>query len=350
MSRAVLWGSLAGITPVESVLYSAYEEEEKYIWENNIGNSPHGMPWFTSLHASSFPGDDDTVCGRAQVYDLMNPASSAPHDPKTRALFELGHAIEHMHIKRLSNAGVLLTADVTGDDEFQTGFEDPDCWLTGSPDAIILPPFATKSHVLDVKSTKHENLLKMISDPLDTPYSHSKNERQVKCYIGEANEKFSPTVVTCVISGVLIKNGRDKCCKAHIGNCVPKIIKVEPPDDGTIFYCSREEPITCTKSYYVSLDLDFMKSGKEKLKKWKTNFIEDRLPAHIHEGQKAKWTVGECKYCSHKSSGYCKRDYKNKTVNLSESDLIEYTKSIRPNYDYGETREEVLSRWVDGSK
>lgn len=343
MSRAELWGALAGITPVESVLLSSYQQEDQEIWRDE-DVSPHGMPWHTSFHSSVFPGDDDSVCGREQVYGLMNPAPEKPFDLKTRGLFEGGHYIEHMHIKRFASAGVLLSADVTADDEFQTGFEDPDCWLTGSPDAIILPPFYTKATVLDVKSTSKEKIDNMKSDPEKTPYSHSKYIRQLKTYIGEANEKFSPTVITCAISGVLIKNGTDKCPKHHQGKCVAKVIKVEPPDDGTIFYCSREEPITATVSYYVQLDKEFLKSGKEKLIKWKQDFIEDRIPEHIHEGSSAKWSVKPCDYCNWKKS-FCKIDYKEKKTKLSESNLIEATKKVRPQYDPIRTRNEVLKRW-----
>lgn len=335
---------LSGITPVESVLLSSYEQEDQEIWRNE-SSTPHGYEWNTSFHASSFPGNDDSVCGRAQVYGLMNPAPEKPFDLKTRGLFEGGHYIEHMHIKRFASAGVLLSADVTADDEFQTGFEDPDCWLTGSPDAIILPPFYTKAHVLDVKSTSADKISNMKEDPDKVPYSHVKYIRQLKTYIGEANEKFSPTVITCALSGVLIKNGTDKCPKYHQGKCVPKVIKVEPPDDGTIFYCSREEPITQTVSYYVQLDKEFMKSGKEKLKKWKEYFERDEIPPHVREGESAKWTIGECQYCSHKKSGYCKEDFKEKTKELSKSKLIDYTKSVRKNYDPTKTRNEVLRRW-----
>src|ERR1700690_2996232 len=113
MTRAALWGALSGITPVEATLLAAYENEEREIWQKGLGNEPHGQKWSNSFHASSFPGDDDSVCGRAQVYKLMDPAANAPLEPKTRVLFDEGTMIEYMFIKRWSNYGVLLTADVT---------------------------------------------------------------------------------------------------------------------------------------------------------------------------------------------------------------------------------------------
>lgn len=278
------------------MLLSAYENEEAEIWRKGGDDTPHGDNWFKSFHSSSFPGDDKSACGRALVYGLMNPAPEKPLESKVRLLFDLGTSIEHMFVKRWSNYGVLLSADVTGEDDYQTGFEDPDCWLTGSPDAILLPPFYTKSTVCDIKTTSHEKVLNMRSDPTQLIYSHNKYVRQLQAYIAEANQKFSPTVITCEKSGLLIKNGKEKCAQRHSGNCIPKILKVEPPDDGTLLYSSREEPLL-TASYYITLDTDVIKAGKERLKELKQNFIDDILPEHVHEGESSKWSVGQCKYC-----------------------------------------------------
>lgn len=343
LTRAELWGLLDNITPVESTLLSAYENEEQQIWRDGIGNSPHGQKWNQSFHCSVFPGDDPAVCGRAQVYKLLDPAPAKPLDPKTRVLFDQGTDIEHMFVKRWSNYGVLLSADVTGDDQYQTGFEDPSCWLTGSPDAIILPPFYTKSHVLDVKTTSHEKVLNMRADPNNTIYSHKKYIRQIRAYISEANKKFSPTVVICDISGLLIKSGKSQCPLAHRGDCMPRILKVEPPDDGTLFYSSREEPLL-TASYYITNDLEMIETGKDRLRTWKQEFIDGKLPEHVREGESAKWTEGECKYCDFKKP-FCKQDFKDKVKDLKDSELINFNKKLKPNYDYNKTRQEVLERW-----
>jgi len=339
MTRAALWGSLSGITPVEATLISAYENEERKIWREGFNNKKG----HTSFNYSKFPGDDPVVCGRAQVYNLMRPIDPKPLDPKTRMLFDLGTMIEHLFVKRWSDYGVLLSADVTGADDAQTYFEDRDCWLTGSPDAILLPPFYNKSTVTDVKTTSHEKVLAMRQNPESTIYSHKKYIRQLKSYIAEANKKFSPTVVTCGISGLLIKNGKDICPVDHNGKCKPRVLKVEPPDDGTLFYASREEPLTCTASYYVSLDSEVDKIGRERLKDWRGYFERDEIPPHVREGESAKWSVGECKYCSEKP--HCKIDFKEKRKKLSESMLVENAKKLYPSYDPIKIREEVLERW-----
>src|SRR5271166_2163972 len=149
MTRKELWDALDEAGVVEPILLAAYKNEEERIWREGLGDSPHGMPWFTSFHASAFPGEDTSVCGRAQVYKLMNPAPEKPIEPWLRVWFDLGSNLEHDWIRRFAAYGVLLSADVTADDKYQTGLSDPEVWLTGSPDGIILPPWWTKSHVVE---------------------------------------------------------------------------------------------------------------------------------------------------------------------------------------------------------
>lgn len=334
---------LEGITPVEPILLSAYEKEENEIWKEDSGKSLQNNHRHVSFHGSQFAGFDDSVCGRAQVYELMNPAPEEPIKPWLRAWFDLGLQIEHNFVRRLAAYGVLLSADVTGEDKYQTNFEDPSVWLTGSPDVIMLPPFWTKSHVTEIKSTSHEKVLAMLEDSNNTPFSHEKYMRQLGLYIGEAHEKpFAPIVIVCEKSGVLIKG--DKCPLRHAGNCLPKILNVEPPDDGTLIYSSREEPLK-TVSYYCQYNPEFMKSGKEKLSKWKEYFLNDEIPPHVRENEKAKWSVGACKFCELKKR--CKVDFTEKRKFLSESEMISFTKKIRPQYDYTKTRQAVLDRWKD---
>ena len=303
--------------------------------------SPHGQSWHTSFHASAFPGDDDSVCGRAQVYGLMNPAPEKPFEPWLKSWFDLGRNLEHDWVRRLSAAGVLLSADVTGEDEFQTGLSVPEIWLTGSPDLIILPPFYKKAHVIEVKTTSHEKVLNMQTEPANVPYSHAKYLRQIKTYIAIAHEKFAPTVMICRRSGTLIKS--DKCGRTHKRDCDPVILAVIPPDDGTLIYSSREEPLK-TASYYVPYDPEHMKAGIPKLEAWRDYFIKDEIPPHVREGESAKWSEGECKFCDWKKP-FCKTDYKNKTKKLTESALVSHTKKIRKNYDPIKTRNAVLERW-----
>jgi hypothetical protein len=64
----------------------------------------------------------------------------------------------------------------------------------------------------------------------------------------------------------------------------------------------------------------------------------------VREGERAKWSEGECKFCPHKKF-ICKIDYENKITKLSESNLIGFSKSRRPNYNPAEVRKRVLARW-----
>ncbi len=183
----------------------------------------------------------------------------------------------------------------------------------------------------------------MRADAENTIYSHNKYIRQLKAYISEAHDKFSPTVIVCTKSGLMIKNGQENCAGNHKGICSPSVLKIEPPDDGTLFYSSREEPLL-TASYYIVNDPDIIVAGKSRLREWKQNFIDEILPEHVREGESSKWSVGECKYCKHKAP-YCKADHKQKVKQLEKSNLIPFTKNLRPSYDYQQTRESVLARW-----
>ena len=342
MSREEFWGDLAGITFVEDLLVKAYEHNDKKIWEEDLENSPHGFAWSTSFHASSYPGDDPFVCGREQVYGLMNPANPEPFSPRTRALFDTGTDIENRFVEKLDRYGVLLSSS----GPIQTGFENKDLWLTGNADIITFKPFTNKCVVVEVKTTSRDKIIAMKNDYFNNLiYSHPKYVRQIKTYIGELHDQdFSPTVAICLNSGTIISGPKCNHCK---DKCIPKLVKFLPPDEGTILYASRElsedgDPLAII-GYRVEYDEEFMKSGRERLLEWKKLFLEDKIPEHVREGESAKWSVSPCKWCNRKS--ICKQDYKEKKTKLSESNLVEFTKSIRPHYDPIQARAKVIERW-----
>lgn len=341
MSRSQLWGELNNVTIFESALLEAYEFDEKKRWKEEIQN-PHGRNWHLSFHGSKYPGEDDLTCGRAQVYELLDPYPEKALEPRVRMLFDQGLDIEHRFVERLSRHGILLSNDVTGDDKYQTGFEDSDIWLTGSPDAIILPRFSKKSVVGEIKTTSLEKVEAMKADPGNVPMSHDKYMRQLKTYICRAHDMpFNPSVMVCRISGTIMKDFI--CNHKHTGECDPVLVSVQPPDEGTLIYAPREEPLN-TVSYYASYDPDFYQSGSEKLAEWKSYFLKDEIPPHPLEGQSAKWSVDPCKWCNWKKP-FCKQDYKDKVKSLSKSNLIKHNQSIRPNYDFNKTRKAVLEFW-----
>jgi hypothetical protein len=357
MSRAQFWGELGHLSIIEPMILSAYESEERRIWLNDLESSPHGAPWHTSFHASAFPGDDPVACGRKAVYDLLDIPSPAPIGAKLRSIFDVGKNHELEWVRRLGYSGVLLSADQTAGDDTQTGFVDREHWLTGSPDVICVPPYWLQSHVVEIKTTSHEKVLAMQNDPEQTPWSHSKYLRQIKTYIGFAAElPFSPTVARCAHSGYLMRGS--SCAfgptegpklARHDGECDPELVRLAPPQDGTLIYASREDPL-CVATYWITYDPNFLAAGRAKLAEWRDYFERGEIPPHPHEGQKSKWSVDPCQYCDYKamfpkSKGGCKEDYTAKTTQLEDSALVDFASSVRPSYDYATARQRVLTRW-----
>lgn len=300
LSRLALWAQLSGVSIVEPLLTTAYEREAQREWLDGSGESPHGAPWHSSFHASAFPGEDPLACGRLAVYGLMGLPDPEPIAPRLRAIFDVGKDLELHWVRRLGMDGLLLSADQTAGEEFQTGFADREHWLTGASDAIILPPFWRKGSCVEVKTTSHDKVTAMRNDPASTPYSHAKYVRQLKTYISLANEApFTPTVTVCRESWAITREVVDdvRWCPVHQNvGCETETFQVEAPDDGTLIYSSREEPLT-TASYYFGLDEEHMVAGRAKLVEYRDAFLADVLPPHPRETERAKWSVPPCQYC-----------------------------------------------------
>lgn len=348
MTRLQFWSALGRVSVVEPVLVNAYSAEEEEIWRSGSGESPHGFPWHTSFHASAFPGDDPLACGRAQVYSLFGPPEDSPITPHLRAWFDLGKNLELDWVRRFAFYGVLLSADQTAGDDLQTAFADREHWLTGSSDAIILPPHWTRGHCVEIKTTSHEKVMAMLQGE-PPPKSHAKYQRQLATYIALAYEGgYSPIVVICAHSGIQIDSNIKRCRGDHEGACEPQILQVQPPIDGTLIYSSREEPMK-TASFFQGYDPALMAAGRAKLAAWRDAFLNDEIPEHPHEGQKSKWSVSPCEYCPLKKF-VCKPDYTKKIKKLSESHLADYVKTIRPGYDMEAARAAVMARWTQSQE
>jgi hypothetical protein len=278
------------------------------------------------------------------VYGLLDPPAPAPRKPFLQAWFDIGNALEHNWIRRLRNYGVLLSADVTAEDDFQTGFEDEEHWLTGSCDAIVLPRGWMKPHLVEIKTTSHEKVLAMRAEKPTFPLQHPKYVRQLKTYIGLAHEMpYTPTVHICNESGAIISSRDDYICPIHGQRCAFESIPLMPPDDGTLIYSSREDPLT-TASFRVFYDPEFLAVGRVRLAEWRDYFLRGEIPAHPYEGRAKKWTAPACANCDFKGA-FCKTDYQNKTMRLSDSNLIGFARGIRPDYDLEQKRSSVLFRW-----
>lgn len=212
-----------------------------------------------------------------------------------------------------------------------------------------------------VVSNSNEKVLKMLSPTPEVPRQHAKYLRQLGAYIGLAHEApFTPQVTLCKISGLIARPVSDDpfadcVCPArqrvsdrphpliHTGDCDLERVDIRAPDDGTLIYSSREDPLTVA-SFRIPYDPTFMQVGREKLAAWRQAFIDEQLPEHPHEGARAKWSVDPCQYCDFKGT-VCKPDYSDKISSLSDSHLIGSAQKIAPNWDYDEKRAAVLGRW-----
>lgn len=343
----------AEISVVEPILVRAYEREAELEWRGGSNDSPHGSRWSTAFHSSSFPGEDPFACGRLALYGLMDVPDERPREPFLSQWFDLGTQIEHNQVRRFAQDGVLLSRSPAVGDDYQTVFVDAEHWLTGAADAIILPPFWRKGHNVELKSTSAEKISAMRANREDTPSSHAKYVRQLKTYIGLAYEQeFAPKVVVCSESWAITAEfpmGMRFCPVHQSFDCGTEEVQLEPPTDGTLIYFSRDPErglnLDCV-SYYVEHDPEHMRVGREKLVEWRDYFLRGEIPPHPHEGQRAKWSVSPCQWCSMKGR-VCKPDYTGKVGLLADSHAIAFTQGIREGYDYAAQRASVFARWEE---
>lgn len=299
---------------LDKITDQAYKDLEEKIWRENLESSPHGRPWFTSFHASSFP-DMEKACGRKALYTMLDTPEPEPISPFLRGVAEAGKAIEYQIVYRWIKAGIMLGVKepkFDGAPIEQLKFEDPETWLTGSCDAVLdLRPEYKHVVPVDVKSKTQKVLDEMLSGQRSY---EPKNYLQVQAYLYLCN-KFHKEM-GWEDMGLLPANG------------------------AYIYYVSRENPRSA-KEFFVPINWDVINNGVEKLKEWQIHFIEQTLP---ERPKSWRWTEEPCKWCVFKKE-VCKPDYKEKIQVLSESNAIKVATKLRKDYDYKEIRKEVESRW-----
>lgn len=300
-SRRETFARLGILKPVvEPIVQTAFDLEEDQIWREDLFNAPHGQPWHVGFHASQFPGDNPKACARLALYGLINIPDREPIPRGVRAMGEVGKAIEESIVWRFHRAGILLTDSPNA--EVQKGFEDKEHWLTGSPDAIINLPKVNRPHPVEIKSKSSLVIEQMQQGQRSYDPPH-RNQILTYTTLAKEDKKFSD------IQG------------------------------GSLYYVSRDNPSE-THEFYFDYEPDFIKSGRDKLKTYQQFFLDEELPARPKEW---KWTEQPCKWCPVKK--FCKQDVKDKVTKLSKSDTIRHAKEVRKNYDYKQTRNEVLERW-----
>jgi hypothetical protein len=299
---------LGRIKVVEPEVKSAYKVAEELSWRES--DAPHGHKWHTSFHASQFPGDRS--CGRAALYTLMDIPRNEPSSRRLVEQGEVGKAIEMAIVRRFGKAEVLLSTDTT-DGGYQTGYEDPDTWLTCSVDLIILPQDWNRPHVVEIKTKSHQVVTEMLR-------GRGPDEKHVDQL------------------GVEVAFTRKE---AH------RWPELEPCNSGSVYYVSRDDnpdfrSPRLTAEFFYTHDEGKFQAGLGKLRSWQDDFVHGRLPEHPFGGK--EWSKNPCQYCKFKKE-VCKPDQKAGVTELRESNGLKWAASVREDYDYESVRSEVLGRW-----
>ena len=308
------FGIIGQAPDLDLITKEAYEALEEKIWKNNLNSSPHGRPWFTSFHASAFPGREKP-CGRLALYTLLDIPNPEPAPPFLVATGDIGKAVEYQIVYRWGLRGITIGGSVPlwdGANMSQVKFEDDDTWLTGSSDAILdLRPELDYVVPVDVKSKKHEIVQEM---QLGRRLYEEKHYLQLQAYL--------------------------YLCNLFHRDMGWQEMGLNPAEGGYIYYASRQDPRTA-HAFFVKIDWELINRGRTLLQDWRDMFLQNSLPERPKEW---RWTEEPCKWCPMKKYA-CKPDNKDKITDLRESNAIKFAKELRLNYNYDEIKQEVIDRW-----
>jgi len=356
ITRSEMFARFGVMQQVDEVTEAAYKMLEQQLWEAG-GDDPHGEPWHVSFHASSFPGGENTACGRAAIYSLMDVPKQFQFSRRSRQFMDMGKDMEDQIVRRWHRAGFLLTPPPEAPTQYR--FEDSDSWLTGSPDGVIIKPRETSPHVVDVKCVRDNTVDEMRNLIRQATPRHV---AQLKVYIAFAHEEHPwRKVKRCFNSRRLIFeliNGdeRIEVCPQHGQNpeCVVEE-ELERPYSGSLYYVSFDDPKK-TFEWYYEYDEAFIQEGREILQGWKEHFLNSTLPQTNFQKKRWshpfnwQWSKPEfpCQYCDMKK--VCQEDHNDalesgKLINLEDSHAIFHGQKVRKDYSYEQARERVLRRW-----
>lgn len=305
ISREELFAALGVIKIVDPIVEDAYALQEQKIWLDDLDSDPHGAPWHTSFHASSFPGGDEKHCGREAIYSLLNIPSQKPIAPYGRAIMDVGKAVEEEIVWRLYHAGVLLSAKP--DDETQTGFEIPAIWLSGNLDAIITRRDNGAPHVVEIKGKDPDVVRDMQRGGRSYDPGHKSQLLAYVAMVRSVSEELWPDRPIC--------------------------------NSGSIYYFNRSRPRE-THEFLFEHDQDFIQKGIDRLSEWKENFINGELPPR---DKSWRWTESPCDWCDYKK--LCKDDVRNDVGRLEDSCAVKFAKTVNSAYDHEKVIKAVQNRW-----
>jgi hypothetical protein len=288
-----------GPIDLEKITKKAMVEYEDRHWRENLDDHP-----ITSFWASQFPGEEDLCCNtRGLLYNLMNIPGVDPIPPRLRGQSEMGNAAERFVLNSWDKAGILLGEQIK--------YEDEETWLTGASDALLdLRPKWNKVLPVDIKSKDHEVIKSM---QIGARSYEQKDYLQLHAYF-------------YLLDKLMALEGIEW--------------ELEPPTSGILYYVSRQDP-TFTKEFYIEKNQEVIDKSVETLRKLKHYYLSGVLP---QRDKSIKWSEPPGKWCKFKKE-CCKKDDKEKIIELSKSNGIEFAKFVRPSYDYETTRQKVLNRW-----
>lgn len=252
----------------------------------------------------------------------MNIPDSEPISEYGRAIMDAGKAIETEYVTRYEEDGVLLSRPPT--DKYQTGFSDPNYWLSGNLDAVIRPPGWSRGHVVEVKSKDHQVIDEMRSGMRSYDEEHY---YQLQVYLGFLQtESFK-----------LYKDYAERIADSYIDPSFYGL--TDKIETGSILYVSRDRP-RHTKEFVFDYDEDAWIRGTKLLNAWKGDFVSGILTPRDPTW---KWLDQPCKWCPVKR--ICKADNNAGIIRLSDSNAITTATNTRNSYDYIQQRKRVLKRW-----
>jgi CRISPR/Cas system-associated exonuclease Cas4 (RecB family) len=311
LSRAELFTRRQIIRKLEPITNEVWNQVEDERWRSNADNAPHGHPWHVSFHASQFPGDDPLACPRKALYQMMDFAQGGPVKRSGRAIMNAGKAIE-VDLVKIWHEGEILLSNPPHD-EYQTGFEIPEVWLTGSVDAVIKPPRWNKPLVVEIK-TKFQSAIDEMKHGVRGPDpSHVAQLKAQLAMVHQAQAELWPGL--------------------------------DPVTHGYIYYLSRDRP-SDTAEFLIDLDEKFFEQGVLRLAQWRAMFEEGVLPSTHSDHRHPfgwRWTYEPCKYCPFQK--ICKLDHEAQEMDLTKSCGVERTQLVRPDYDPEAARKAVFKRW-----
>lgn len=349
MARMEAWSQIGRVQPASQLLKGASVSYEEREWRNRLAAAPHGAPWFSSFHASSFPGDDERACERLLAYKLLGVPDAEPFSTMLRGTMVAGQAFEDWQVDALDLDGRLLTPP--SDAAHQLRIEDADHWLTGSPDIVVLQPGWNRPHYIETKTKDLEVVAQMKAGTRSYDERHARQCRAGIGLLNRVSQQLWPEVVICRRTWKIALPGVEDVIDAMVcrdhgihadSGCLMRL-KLEACTTGSLVYGGRDRlnPAQVAEFFFEHDEAWFQK-GLAAIDRVRAYFQRDELPAHPFGGK--EWSKDPCRLCDLKKET-CKPDHQAGVTKLSETRGAEWAKKVYGDYDVEEIMRTVEDRW-----